>query len=298
VEDVVAREAGGRWRAAGGAAAAALLTLAGSIVASVTFADLPPVLLVDALRDAAGQPIPGRAGLRSAQVLFYDQHAATFIMIGVLLAAGALAVMLPLTYLYTAVRARRPETPRVGLVMAVAGPVALAVSELVFQIGVVIDAHDFATSADRSSAAARDVFDSGFVVAGQSLRQAGVIALAFAFILISLNAMRVGLLSRFMGILGIIVGVLFVVPLGSPLPIVQSFWLLALSALIAGRWPGGAPPAWAAGKAVPWPSQQDLRMLREKAAGGDASGPATPRRKEAPPPRPQPASKKKRRRRR
>ena len=43
--------------------------------------------------------------------------------------------------------------------------------------------------------------------------------------------MRVGLLTRFMGVLGIIVGVLFIVPLGSSLPIVQAFWLVALGVL-------------------------------------------------------------------
>ena len=51
--------------------------------------------------------------------------------------------------------------------------------------------------------------------------------------------MRVGLLTRFMGVLGIIVGVLFIIPLGSSLPIVQAFWLCALGALFLGRWPRG-----------------------------------------------------------
>ena len=53
--------------------------------------------------------------------------------------------------------------------------------------------------------------------------------------------MRVGLLTRFMGILGVIVGVLFVIPLGSQLPIVQCFWLIAVGLLILGRWPRRRP---------------------------------------------------------
>ena len=46
--------------------------------------------------------------------------------------------------------------------------------------------------------------------------------------LICLNAMRVGLLTRFMGVLGIITGALQILPLGGPLPVVQCFWLLML----------------------------------------------------------------------
>jgi hypothetical protein len=104
-------------------------------------------------------------------------------------------------------------------------------------------------------------------------------------VIICLNAMRVGLLTRFMGILGIIVGVLFVVPLAPGPPVVQSFWLAALAALFAGRWPSGIPPAWITGRAVPWPSQQEQREQRERtldpepapAAGAPASGSASPR---------------------
>ena len=86
--------------------------------------------------------------------------------------------------------------------------------------------------------------------------------LAFAFVLIGLNAMRVGLLTRFMGVLAIIVGVLFVIPLG-PLPIVQAFWLGALVPLFAMRWPAGQPPAWVTGRAEPWPSADEVRRRRE-----------------------------------
>ena len=61
--------------------------------------------------------------------------------------------------------------------------------------------------------------------------------------------MRVGLLTRFMGVLGIITGVLQILPFGGPLPVVQCFWLLMLGILFLGRWPGGQPPAWRTGNA-------------------------------------------------
>ena len=101
--------------------------------------------------------------------------------------------------------------------------------------------------------------------------------------------MRVGLLTRFMGILGVITGATFVVPLDQQ-SILRSFWFAALGFLIAGRWPS-ALPAWETGRPQPWPTSQQLREQRE----GLTPAPATP----APEPRlPNPnASKKKRKRR-
>jgi hypothetical protein len=79
--------------------------------------------------------------------------------------------------------------------------------------------------------------------------------------------MRVGLLTRFMGVLGMIVGVLLVFPIGSPVPIVQTFWLAALAVLFLDRWPGGGPTAWRSGEAQPWPSAAEVREQRMRQAG-------------------------------
>ena len=89
--------------------------------------------------------------------------------------------------------------------------------------------------------------------------------------LICLNAMRAGLLTRFMGVLGIITGALLVFPLGSPLPIVQCFWLFMLGMLFLGFWPGGAPPAWASGEAMPWPAGGQRRRMGRPRAGARAA---------------------------
>ena len=77
-----------------------------------------------------------------------------------------------------------------------------------------------------------------------------------------MNAMRVGLLTRFMGILGVIVGALAVFQLDAP-QVVRGIWLVFLGLLVAGRYPGGTPPAWETGRAEPWPSQQELRERRD-----------------------------------
>jgi hypothetical protein len=58
-----------------------------------------------------------------------------------------------------------------------------------------------------------------------------------------------------MGVLGVILGALFVLPLIAS-PIIQLFWLLALGALFLNLWPGGRGPAWETGEPEPWPSAQ------------------------------------------
>ena len=99
----------------------------------------------------------------------------------------------------------------------------------------------------------------------------GLFLLAMALVLVSLNAMRVGLLTRFLGYLGIIGGVLTIIPL-VPIPIVEAYWLLALAYLLSGRWPSGVPPAWSSGRAEPWPPRQPAGAARGQAAGRGARG--------------------------
>ena len=108
---------------------------------------------------------------------------------------------------------------------------------------------------------------------GQLLMLLGSFALGFAFVMLAMNAMRVGLLTRFMGVLGVIVGATFVLPLDQQ-GIIRSFWLAALGFLIAGRWPSGMPPAWETGAREPWPSaaRAGARAAPAAAAGDAGAG--------------------------
>ena len=91
--------------------------------------------------------------------------------------------------------------------------------------------------------------------------------------------MRVGLLTRFLGYLGIIAGVLTIIPL-VPIPIVEAYWLLALAYLLSGRWPSGVPPAWSSGRAEPWPRARSCGPLagRRRPRRAQAAARATPSR--------------------
>ncbi len=78
----------------------------------------------------------------------------------------------------------------------------------------------------------------------------GRLGLAVALFYSCLYAMRTGLLSRFWGSLGMALGV------AALLLLVQFslIFFLYFGLLLIGKIPGGRPPAWAAGEAVPWPS--------------------------------------------
>jgi hypothetical protein len=109
----------------------------------------------------------------------------------------------------------------------------------------------------RQEAVAKKLVDDSRAVVSTAAGFAGTLAIAFSYVIIALNAMRAGLLSRFMGVRGIGVGALIVLPLlPQGLPIVQMFWLGALGALFLGRWSGGRGPAWETGTAEPWPAAQ------------------------------------------
>ncbi|MDX6643620.1 MAG: hypothetical protein QOD76_1582 [Solirubrobacteraceae bacterium] len=266
-------------RAAISAGLAAVLTLGGGVASVAGQSDSGPDI--------------------TSQLLFFHRHASGLVLSAVLLALGALAMAPPLYYLYRAVKARKPEIPRVALYAALFGPIAVAVSQIAAQLILLDKAATFAAHGAQTYDEAKRAIDDSALRGAQGLVLAGQLSLGFGFVMVSLNAMRVGLLTRFMGVLGMIVGVLFVIPLGT-LQIVQPFWLGALAALFAGRWPNGVPPAWSSGQAEPWPTQQELREARDRAAGKTVAPEPAPAAAAVPAPqaRTHPASKKRKRKKR
>jgi hypothetical protein len=311
-DETLADEQRVRTRAGIAAVAAGLLTIGGGVVTALVNSDKPTVPVLGALREHFAID-PPKVGLKARQVIWYADNGIKVILAALLLSLAAGAIGFALATFYRFVKARRPELPRGIVSAAIAGAVLVAVAGMVQSIGLTVQASSFKDAADQSSAVAQEALPSPTILAAGLLQLVGVFGLGLAFVLLALNGMRVGLLTRFMGVLGIIVGVLFIVPIGSPLPIVQAFWLVALGVLFLGRWPSGMPPAWVTGEAQPWPSQQELREARMEAqaerAEGKESRPrfgarrARPEPPETPAPelperRPHPSSKKKKRKRR
>jgi uncharacterized membrane protein YgcG len=188
-------------------------------------------------------------------------------------AVGYFSLGATLWYLWGCVRARNPDV-KPGFVgyIGVVGAVVTGISIPAYVILYGQKAHDFVALGAQTYPQANHLISSTSLVFPQLGNYLGVLLSAMAVVLVSLNAMRVGLLTRFMGFLGIFAGVLVIFPL-VPIPIVEGFWLVALGLLFSGRWPNGLPPSWRSGRAEPWPSSQAMREQRGARGGGGGGGP-------------------------
>ena len=106
---------------------------------------------------------------------------------------------------------------------------------------------DRKTEDDEASNARAEASLAGIVT---GLGIAGALGFVVALFYTCLWAMRTGLLTRFWGSLGMALGVVTLLGL---LPFLM-IWLVYVALLAMGRLPGGRPPAWAAGEAIPWPT--------------------------------------------
>jgi hypothetical protein len=292
-----------RTPAAVAAGVAGVATLAGNLYAQLSaYNDVPTIGAVQALTPALQGRAEPAINPRTAIAQFLADNSTSLIFAGVLTSLGAAAAGYALYYLFRATQARRRELPPLARWVVVIGATLVALSYLLQPIFRSIRAQSFLDGADRTRDAIDSALSGGPLVVVSAIGLAGQLALALAFVLVCLNAMRAGLLTRFMGVLGIIVGVLYVFPFGQ-LPVVQSFWLVALVPLFVGRWPQGTPPAWTSGVAEPWPSAAALREQRMRAARGgggrdDDAGAAAALDAPEPAPVPQRSGSRKRRKRR
>jgi hypothetical protein len=190
-------------------------------------------------------------------------------------ALGYFSLAWTLWYLWGCVRAREPNVrPSFIGILAVVGCVLFGVSEVAYVANYGIQAHDFVNHGSQTYPEANALLTKPSLVVPQITNDFGLLLVAVGYVMVSLNAMRVGLLTRFLGYLGIVAGVLTIIPI-VPIPIVAAYWLLALAYLLSGRWPSGVPPAWASGRSEPWPrAQRGARPAREPLFGRGRAKPA------------------------
>ncbi len=106
----------------------------------------------------------------------------------------------------------------------------------------------------QDDAASKAVGEASLAPIISGLGIAGTLGLIVTLIYCGLWGMRTGLLTRFWGSLGMVAGIAFLL---GPLFIVTLVWVVYFSMLVLGFLPGGRPPAWEAGEAVPWPTPGD-----------------------------------------
>jgi hypothetical protein len=246
--DILQAEARERPRMAIVAAVAALFTLAAPIVGLIVLKGTPSNLI--------------------GQTIQRQEH-----LVGIALSAacsvvGLVAITLTLDFLLRATGRRRPDLPWQLRPLLWAGGIGLAGLLIALQVVATVKLNHFVDHGSQTYEEARKVNSQGAVAYLGILAQ---FAFAGAFVTIAVTAMRVGLLTRFLGYLGVISAVLFVIPL-VPVPIVQVYWLGALAMLLAGRSPSGTPPAWQSGEAMPWPSPAEMREQRVRDAEARRGG--------------------------
>ena len=208
----------------------------------------------------------------AAVLRYFDRHGSEYLAASILQAFGIALLVVVAVHLYRASKDRNPDQQALVLVVGVLGPVAFAVSTLIRAVTYTILADDFAGRAVQSEAVADDLLGSPALDIANGLGLTGVLALGFWLVKGSLDAMRIGLLTRFMGIMGIALGPALVLGFGL---LVMPLWLVALGVLFLGRWPRGTPPAWITGRAEPWQSGFDPAPAEEPPeieAGGGRNG--------------------------
>jgi Domain of unknown function (DUF4386) len=207
------------------------------------------------------------------RLVFFNDHAGELIATSALRAFGFLLLAFTIVHLQRVNRGRKPDLASTPLVIGLFGAVALAIGSVGQAIALGNEASDFVArdfaSAQAAERAAEDAVKQGLPVATSILAFSGTIAISFWFVVASLNAMRVGLLTRFMGVLGIIVGPGFIFGFAPP---VMVFWLITVGVLFLGFWPRGLPPAWESGDARPWPGREQADEPRAADELEDAGG--------------------------
>jgi hypothetical protein len=272
IEERVAWETERRTRLAIPAFAGGFLYLLSGIITSSTLNGAPTVGILQGLKPALSGTGNPSTSPRAPEVKFISAHAGQLIAGSFIAAVAIGALTLVLLLLVSATRFRRPETWGPARMLILGGGVALAVISVAHQVVTALETHKFAVGRDFSNHAVDTALTKGTAnLVIDYLDLVAGLSVAVGMIVVMVNAMRVGLITRWMGVVGILSGILIFLPIGgATLEVVPSFWLVAMGILYAGKWPNGQPPAWESGEARPWPSRAQAR----EAGGGRGGQPA------------------------
>jgi len=286
IRERVATETARRNRLAVVAFGGGFLYFLSAIVINETLNGAPTVGLLQGLAPALSGEANPAVSPRTDEVKFISHHAFALIAGSVLVAVAIGILTVILLVLLDATRFRRPQTWRAALPLVIGGGAAVAFVSLAHQVVTAIETHNFAVGHDFTNHAVEQALTKG--AANTAIDYVDLLAglgLAAGMIAVMINALRVGLLPRWMGFLGMFSAILIFLPIGgAELQIVPAFWMVMMGILYGGRWPNQEPPAWNAGEAVPWPSRADMQAGRRAGkaqpalagAAADTAGGGTP----------------------
>jgi hypothetical protein len=224
------------------------------LAAAFALSALPIFIITQVVLSESGFNL---TGIPTETFRSFNDHQAAFMVQGLLTALLYAVMVYPLYYLFRATQARSPRVNPAMIGFVFLGPVLYALSNAILAFAQSSLASDFVTQATSGG----DIYnllsdlqqDSTLSQIGSYLQIPAALGLVIAIFYVSLNAFRVGLLTRFFGTLGMALAVaqLLVPQLGRP---ALMAWLAWLGFLFLDRIPKGRPPAWDAGEAIPWPS--------------------------------------------
>ncbi len=276
----VAAETERRNRLAVPSFAGGFLYLLSAIIISSTVNGAPSVGLLEGLTPALSGVATPAVSPRTPWVKFISRHAFGLIAGGVLSAIALAVLTLILLLLVGATSFRRPESWRMARPLILFGGIGLVLTSVGHEVVTAIESHSFALGHDHSNAAVERALltSPANSVVGYIELLAGV-ALVAGMIGAVINAMRVGLVPRWMGFLGVFTSLLIFLPdISAELQVIPAFWMVMMGILLMGRWPKptGDPPAWAAGMAIPWPPRGGGRVGGAQPAAAAAGGGSVP----------------------
>jgi hypothetical protein len=276
IREQTSRELHRRSRLAVPSFAGGFLYLLSAIIGTATQNGLPTVGplqgLAPALEGKANAPISPR----TEEVKFISHHAFALIASSAVAAVAIIALTLILLLLYDAASFRRPETWRQARLLLIFGGAGVAFTSIGHQVVGAIETHKFAVGHDLSRHAVEQALTKNTpTIVFAYLGLLASLALVVGMVVVLLSALRAGLLPRWMAFLGMFAALLILLPsAGATLQLIPAFWMVMMGMLLAGRFPGGDPPAWEAGEARPWPSRAQMQAERSGRTPAGTPAPA------------------------
>jgi hypothetical protein len=218
----------------------------------------------------SARAFPAQSSTRDRVALEHIHDRASIYVVAAVLSALSLATLaVALWYLFRVTRNRRPELPSWLEPLIWIGPVLFAAALALGTADQLHVASEFVKGAHTEVRA--NHLTKTLAVAPRIVGQAGAFAIAISLVMVSLNAMRVGLLTRFLGIIGVVIGALLVLPI-LPGQVFQIFWLGALAAVFLDKYPGGRGESWASGEPGQWLSAAEARRAEIRETRGREQG--------------------------
>jgi small-conductance mechanosensitive channel len=204
-----------------------------------------------------------------------DAHTGNVTLTSLMPALAFLLFAVPLVYLFRAARARSGRVQPAMVVLLIAAPLLVAAGTVLYGQARQEAAESFVAGEAKPTISAKEakekcegekplaacerekreddaatnaISDASLTPTATIVSLGGGLLFAIGLFYTCLWAMRTGLLSRFWGSLGMALGIAVLIGF----VIFAVIWFGYLGLLYLGFLPGGKPPAWEAGEAVPW----------------------------------------------